>query len=63
MGRGDPGQGRQRRQVQESWPARVAQVQGEWPATVAKVDRVINLLRRRNRQTTTYKLHFERQFM
>ena len=49
--------------MQESWPARVAQVQGEWPATVAKVDRVINLLRRRNRQTTTYKLHFERQFM
>lgn len=56
-------QGRQRRQAPESWPARVAQVQGEWPATVAKVDRVINLLRRRNRQTTTYKLHFERQFM
>jgi len=54
---------RQRRQAPESWPARVAQVQEDWPGTVARVDRVINLLRRRNRQTTTYKLHFERQFM
>ena len=34
-----------------------------WEGRRARVERVMSFLRRRNRQTKTYKLHFERQFM